>query len=260
MKSSLYKYFFILIIFMVPSWALADEEPTATPSRPTVASGAAISEPGWLEAEFGIQQTKDSADKRGSLPYLFKYSVNDNWAVWLGGEAYIRDDAEGVVERGFGDTSLTLKHKFDLGGSIHSAGFEVTAKLPTADDDKGLGSGRSDYTLRGIYGIDLPAGFHLDANLAATHLGISDPGTGQTAYLLAAAVAHALGERASLMADLSTTLQRGTTASSQLMLAANYACSNRIVVDAGMQFGISRNSPDWTAFAGITMLLGKLGQ
>ena len=238
----------------------ADDTPSATPSRPTVASGASISAPGWFELELGVQRTGAEPDaRRDSLPYLLKYSLNPNWALWLGGEAHIRDRVADVTERGIGDTSLTLKHKADVGDGPISAGFEVTVKAPTADDEKGLGSGKKDYTVKGIYGVDLPASYHYDTNLAVTRQGAWDDGTGRNTFLFANAVSRPLTDKITLAADLSATMQKGTKAVTQLMLAGSYAYSKRVVFDAGAQFGTSNDAPNWTVFAGVTMLLGKLG-
>lgn len=249
-----------ILIAGLSSLALAnDGEPSATPSRPTVTSGASISEPGWLELELGLQRTgAEPGARRDSLPYLLKYSVNSHWAVWLGGEAQIRDRTPEVTERGFGDTVITVKHKADLGEGPISAGVEVSVKAPTADENKGLGSGKQDYAVRGIYGIDLPAGYHYDANLGVTRLGGQDQDVGRNSYLIANAVSRPLSDRTTIAADLSAVAQKGTKPVSQLLVAVSYAYSKRTVFDAGAQFGISSNAPDWTMFAGVTILLGKL--
>ena len=47
--------------------------------------------------------------------------------------------------------------------------------LPTARSD--LGSGHTDVGLNGIYSADFGAGWHVDLNATATHLGGAEPGT-----------------------------------------------------------------------------------
>ncbi len=240
----------------------ADNEVSATPSRPTVASGASISEAGWVEIELGMQRTRDTlsgaAENRDALPYLAKYSFDKRWALWLGGDAAIRDEGAGSTMRGVGDTTVTLKHKFSIDNEKLSAGFEAAIKLPTADESKGLGSGEKDFGLKGIYGVDLPAGLHLDTNLGATRYGLETAGVSRTGYLWAVALSRPVSEKLTLAADLSGTRQTGVPSTRQLMLAGSYAISKRIVADAGMQWGLNDNSPDWTAFAGVTLLLGKI--
>lgn len=63
------------------------------------------------------------------------------------------------TERGLGDTNLSVSRTFRrLGGS--DAYFETTARvrLPTGDDDKGLGVGATDYALAGEVGINKRGG------------------------------------------------------------------------------------------------------
>ena len=60
------------------AWA-ADDEPAATPYRPSVAGGAYLSRPGWLDFEFGAQRLGgNNTDRRDSLPYLLKLALSEN--------------------------------------------------------------------------------------------------------------------------------------------------------------------------------------
>ena len=231
----------------------ADDEVSATPFRPTVTSGAAISAPGWLELELGGQRLGGhDQDRRNSLPYLLKYSINERFALLLGGEARIA--VPGLS--GSGDTALTLKYRAPDPADGISLGMEATLKLPTAAD--GLGSGKRDESLKGIVGIDLPEGFHLDTNLLITRLGAISPGQGRTQLAWAAAVSHPVGDAWTLAGDLSGTRQSGVPSTAQFLAAASFAASKRLVLDGGMAAGLNRDTPKWTVFAGLTVLLGRL--
>lgn len=243
----------------IPTTVWADsDEPSATPFRPTVTSGAAISAPGWLELEFGGQRLGGNGmDARNSWPYLLKYSLNDRFALLLGGDSYVEvTPAFAPAFSGRGDTTVTLKYKAPDAIEGVSLGLEATAKLPTASD--GLGSGERDYSLKGIYGVDLAHGFHLDTNLAATRLGSVGPDQGQYQWGWAAAVSHAVGESWTLAADLSGTSQQGAPSTAQFLAAASYAVNKRLVVDAGFATGLNNDTPKFTVFAGLTVLLGKV--
>ncbi len=239
------------------AWA-ADDEPAATPYRPSVAGGAYMSRPGWLDLELGAQRLGGRhTDRRDSLPYLLKLALSENWGVLLGGEAQVRLAPDGGSSvRGVGDTVATLKYRLPHGDESKAFGVEASVKLPTAKD--GLGSGKTDQGLKGIYSADLDSGFHLDVNLGASRLGAAEPAQGRTVTAWAAALAHPVGDAWSLVADLSGTHQRGAASTAQLLGAASYSVSKRVVVDAGLARGLNDASPKWTAFAGVTVLLGQI--
>ncbi len=240
-----------------PALACAAEAPSATPFRPDVAAGAALSEPGWLDVEFGVQRLGGTGTpRRDSLPYLAKLAFSEDWGVSLGGEARVRTGPSGGPSlRGGGDTVLTLKHRA-ASGDDSAFGVEAGIKLPTAKN--GLGSGKRDYSLLGIYSADLDGGWHIDANLGAVRLGAADPGQGRNQGLWALGASYALGPKWSLATDISGSAQRGTTAASQWLGAVSYSWSKRVVLDFGLARGLSDAAPKRSVFAGMTVLLGKL--
>lgn len=239
------------------AWA-ADDEPAATPYRPSVAGGAYLSRPGWLEVEFGAQRLGGKhTERRDSLPVLGKLALDEQWAVLLGGEAQVRQAPEGGSNlRGVGDTVATLKLRLPWSAQDKALGVETSVKLPTARD--GLGSGKTDFSLKGIYSADLDGGFHIDANLGATRLGTAEPAQSRTLVAWAAAVSHPLGDAGSVFLDLSGTRQRGAASTLQWLGGASYSISKRVVVDAGVAHGLTDATPRWTVFAGVTVLLGRL--
>ena len=100
-----------LALLLAPAARAADDEPAATPYRPSVAGGATMSRPGWLELEFGAQRLGGrAAQRRDSVPYLMKLALSENWGLLLGGDAQVHLPAEsGARLNGVGDTTFTLK-------------------------------------------------------------------------------------------------------------------------------------------------------
>ncbi len=247
------------IVLTAPVLAHADQdEPGATPFRPTVTSGANISAPGWLELEFGGQRLGGNGmDSRNSWPYLLKYSVNDRIALLLGGDARVETaPAQSALLSGSGDTTLTLKYRAPDAIEGMSFGIEAAVKLPTAAD--GLGSGERDYSLKGIYGIDLASGFHLDTNLMLTRLGNATGDQGRNQWAWAAAISRQIGDAWTLAGDLSGTSQQGVPSTAQFLAAASYAVNKRLVVDGGVAAGLNSDTPRFTVFGGLTLLIGKI--
>jgi hypothetical protein len=234
------------------------EQPGATPFRPTVTSGANISMPGWLELEFGGQRLGgNGADQRNSWPYLLKYSVNERFALLIGGDAYVSvAPAQSVAFNGQGDTTLTLKYRAPEAPEGSSFGIEATVKLPTAMD--GIGSGERDYSLKAIYGVDLPNELHLDTNLMTTRLGAVATNQGRYQWAWAAAVSRQFGDKWTLAGDLSGTGQAGSPSTAQFLSALSYALTRRVVLDAGFAAGLNSSTPSFNVFAGMTMLIGKI--
>lgn len=249
----------LCVALLAPVTYAQETEPNATPFRPTVTSGANLSAPGWVELEIGGQrQGGNGTDARNSVPYLLKYSFNDKFALLLGGDGYVTTTpAQGGADvTGLGDTTTTLKYRAPDAIDGMSFGLEATVKFPTASE--GLGTGQYDYSLKGIYGIDLPQGFHLDTNLMATRMGNATTDQGLYQWTWAAAVSRPLGDRWTLAFDLSGTQQRGAASTAQYLVAASYAMNKRVVLDAGFAHGLNSDSPRFTAFGGMTVLIGKL--
>jgi hypothetical protein len=239
--------------------AQAEEDASVTPYRPTVSNPAALSAPGWLEMEAGIaRQSPGDGSRRTSLPYQMKYAFSPDFGILLGGDARVmQTDAEGNGLRGAGDTQLLLKHRWGLGEGedAPALGLEWGVKSPTARS--GLGSGKTDYIVNGIYSAEL-GGNTWDLNLNATRLGAWDEGSGRTQTGWATTLSRPLDARWSIAGELSGTARRGVARETQALFAVGYALSKRVVLDAGFAVGASRAAADRSIFFGVSFLVEKL--
>jgi len=245
----------VLLCGVLTANAWAGEEPSVTPYRPTVSNPAALSQPGWLEVEAGWNSSRDTDNNsRGNLPYLLKFAFTENLGVLLGGDAYINQtDAAGDQLSGAGDTLLLLKQKWDAGNSAF--GLEYGFKSPTAKE--GLGNGKTDYLLNGIYSTEL-SGHAIDLNLNLTVLGESQAGEARQQWGWATTVSRPLSDTWGIAAELSGYTREGTAAASQFLGAVSYAMNRRVVWDAGFSVGITPAAPMWGVFAGVSVLTAKL--
>lgn len=233
--------------------AISAEEPSATPYRPTVSNPAALPVPGYVEVEAGFLHIRDADPRRrSSVPALFKYAFNENVGVLVGGEAYVsqHSDIDGRTS-GVGDTNVTLKLNHSLNDKV-GIGLEAGVKLPTAKDT--IGSGKHDKFAIGILSAELGEAA-LDINLGAVRLGGVNPGESRTAYAWAAALSHPLNDKWGVAGEFSGVSQRGAPGTSQFLVAASYNVSKKVVLDAGMAWGLTRASTDRALFAGMTVLL-----
>ncbi|MHB0974797.1 MAG: hypothetical protein ACYC0P_11195 [Thiobacillus sp.] len=245
------------LVAMAAPAANAEQEPAATPYRPTVSNPADLSEPGWLEVEFGGQHIMGGSGKRlDSFPVLAKLAFTEDWGILLGGDLGVRyTDVDGVLYKGAGDTTLTLKQRIPTAAEGAAWGVEAGCKFPTAKTT--IGSGKADYILNGIYSRDFSDN-HLDLSLGVTRAGaVSDDGS-RYLYNWAASLSRNLGQKWGVFGELSGLYPRGMPALSQVLAGANYNFSKRVVFDAGGTVGLTNASQDWSVFAGVTVLMGQL--
>jgi hypothetical protein len=231
------------------------EAPVVTPYRPSVSTPAALSAPGWLETEAGVLTSAGGEPaRRESLPYTFKYAFSPDWGIRLQGEALVRDyDPEGQRITGFGDTALVLKTRLPV-NERSAFGLELAVGAATAHPGLNSGSGKTDYSLNGIYSADFASAYHLDLNYTVSRLGQIRPGEGRLQGLWAAALSKAFDERWGVVGEFSGTHQSGVKRTAQGLVAASITPAHKISWDFGVARGLTAATPSWSLFAGVTVL------
>jgi len=237
--------------------AAAEETPAVTPYRPSVSTPAQLSQPGWLEVEWGVQRSRaDDPQRRDTLPYTLKLAFTPDWGIRIGGDAWVRQlNADGSRARGAGDTTVVLKRRFAV-DDASAFGAELSVKAPTARRE--LGSGHTDLGVNGIYSADFASVWHVDVNAMATHLGGVDPGTQAWQKGWAAALSRTLNDKWNVVGELSGTQRGGAGRTSQALVAASYSVSPAWVVDAGVSKGLNAASGGWSVFTGMTFLAARV--
>jgi len=237
--------------------ARADDVPAVTPYRPSVSTPAALSAPGWLEIEAGLQSSRGvNRLRRESLPYALKLAFTPDWGLRIGGDAVVRQrDADGSAVQGGGDTSIVLKRRLAM-TDASAFGLELGAKMATARS--GIGSGHTDVGLNGIYSSDFSENWHVDINLSATRLGGVDPAASAWQKGWAAALSHNLSEKWGVVGELSGTRQGGNASTSQALVATSYSVSPTMTIDLGISKGLNAASGGWSVFSGVTFLAAHL--
>jgi hypothetical protein len=244
------------LMVMISANAFAEEEPAATPYRPSVSTPATLSEPGWVETELGWQRVSGGdASRHDSIPYTLKLAFSPDWGIRLSGDAWIANtDFDGTSIHGGGDTSAILKRRFKVNDQM-AFGLEGGVIAPTAKDE--LGIGKTGYLINGIYSADIDK-YHVDTNLIATRMGDVGPEQGRWQTTWAAALSRAISDKWGVVGEFSGTHQTNVPNTKQFLLAASYNFSKRVVFDIGASCGLTRESQDWSLFTGVTILLGKV--
>ena len=235
-----------------------EEAPTVVPYRPSVSTPAALSAPGWLEVESGyLHEHDDAGVRRDSVPVTLKLAFTPDWGVRIGTDAWVqRRDESGARATGNGDTSIVVKRRFEIDADS-AFGLEGGTTLPSSRHGLGIGSGKPDWALNAIYSADFGP-WHTDVNAAATRIGANDAGTSRTQFLGAASLSRSLDEHWGLVGELSGTGQHGADATRQLLVAASYNVSKRLVLDAGAARSLRSGVPVWSASTGFTWLAARI--
>jgi hypothetical protein len=224
------------------------DEVAVTPYRPSVSTPAALSAPGWLEIEAGLQRlTPGDGTRRDSLPVTLKLALSEDWGLRVGGDAVARTVANGTSEAGRGDAAFVLKRRFAI-DEKSAWGLEVGS----ARD-----AGHTDFILNGIFSADFGARWHTDVNFLLTRFGAPDTSTARVQKLWAAALSETLTPRWGWVGEFSGTKQAGADSTAQFLLAASFSPAPSATLDFGFARGIGAGSPRWTLFLGGTFLAAR---
>ncbi len=249
---------------VLPAYAADDDPMMVVPYRPTVSTPARLSNPGWIEGEFGGQQIfdrsgADGASQRSSIPYTIKLAFDRDWGVRVGGEGLVRTRADdGARQVGVGDTGVVVKRRFGLGANPDTGlGIEAGLLVPTARRALQMGSGKPDWSVNGIFSLQVDA-LHIDANVVETRAGGFDDGTSRWQSLGAFAASYPLVGKWGATGEVSGVHRRGVPQTAQFLSGLTYQQSDTCVFDFGAIRGLDRAAPRWQAFAGMTVLLARL--
>ena len=164
-------------------------------------------------------------------------------------------------ESGFGNVQLGVKLRLwaDPGG-IPVLSILPTINLPTASEQKGLGSGQADLTVAVLTGTDVKTRGHLDFNYGFGLIGV---GTG-----LARFAQHLLSVSASAEVPGPVTpyleafwLSRQEPEGGPVVAidgGAIYVLNARWAIDGGVQVGLSTAAPALAAFGGLSVVVGNV--
>ena len=251
----------VVVLLGVTTLSWADQEnadsPAVTPYRPSVSTPAALSAPGWLEAEVGVLRAgAPGAGARASLAYTLKLAFSPDWGVRVGGEALVRAEnpqREAVI--GFGDTSLVLKRRWAV-NEASALGLELGGTIASARAGLGSGSGGTDVSLNSIYSADVGV-LHTDVNLMFTRLSQIEADQDRVQTLWAVALSGIVGSRWGWIGELSGTRQRGAAPRAQGLCALSFSPARRVTWDGGVAKGLTSGSASWSVFLGGTALVGR---
>jgi hypothetical protein len=232
------------------------------PNRPTFANPALTTQRGLAELEWGGQQTlgRDGSRSFGT-PAVLKFGVEKDLEIRLATPGWLRLAAQGVdTVSGPGDANLGVQWCYRHDGLFGmDQAIQVSHTFPTASAAKGLGNGAPSDGLILLFSKD-SGPHHLDVNLLETWVGRApqDGGGRIRQPAIATSLSHSLSEAWSLTGEVyaigGTELNPRVVSS---LWAVGYKVSSRLVLDAGLDLGLTRGAQKVSLFAGLTVGLAR---
>jgi len=252
-----------LLLALMTEPASAAEAPICT-DRPTKANAVCTVPAGKVQLEAGAvgwSLTKGGGSRTERLMLgssLVKVGLTSRSDLQLGFTPYLRSRAkqDSVAERrsGFGDVLVRYKYRLTLDSAPVQAGVIPFVILPTAR--KGLGSGKVEG------GIAVSVSFVVSGPVTVTFgpeldLLADEDGRGRHVALVNVVnISTSIAPRLTVAGEIWTNFNfdRGTTAKQASADAAvAYAVAPSLQLDAGVNLGLTRETADVEAYAGLSI-------
>lgn len=227
--------------------------------RPLDTNDAFPVDRGTFELEAAGLYVKDAGNRHFEVPLALTYGLIDRVEVGIGfgGQLEERKEITGGVdtESGIGDLVLGAKVLInEQAGFIPANAIAGEVKFPTADEDKGLGSGEFDYDLTWIASFQLNDACALHLNVGYSWMGNTDDEVFCDVLHYSAALAYALTDQFEPVIEVlaETPIEECGPTVVGISTGFSYALTDSIALDAAIGTRLVNDWPDLTATAGVT--------
>ncbi len=245
-----------------PSPPPPDAAQPLEPDRPDVTNGTHLVDIGLLQMEVGVLVNHlGPASSSGSTPTTFRVGLSDWLEVRFGGDGFVTATSPIGSTNGIGNVQLGAKIRLwaDPGG-IPVLSILPSVNLPTASAGKGLGSGQSDYTIALLTGTDFLTRGHVDVNYGVGMIG-AGPGLRRFAqHLVSASASVEIPGPVTPYAEYFWISRQDPFGGhvGAIDTGAIYVITPRFALDGGMQWGLTDAAPEWSAFGGVSVIIGNI--
>jgi hypothetical protein len=233
------------------------------PDRPDVTNGTHIVGTGLLQIEFGgmFAHGPGAFDSAFGSPFTARVGLLDWLEARIGTDGLLtQEDASGRAT-GVGNTQLGAKLRLwaDPGG-VPVLSILPTINVPTASAEKGLGSGKADFTLALLTGTDLGRRAHVDVNYGIGAIGSDDDRARFVQHLVSVSASDAISDNWNPYIEVFWFSRQDAGGSSVTSIdgGAIYQIGSRYALDGGLQFGITANAPRFAVFGGVSFIVGDV--
>lgn len=240
----------------------ATEPPFIVPARPTVSNPAEFQKPGVLQLESGYNANFHASglSSEQDTPIAMRFAATSRVLLEADVDAVISQTATGQEKAtGFGDCQFGIQtvlfHEHQTAPGVALAYY---IKAPTASSTNGLGTGRVDHDFIALVSktVDRTT---LDLNaiylLAGRTSGKGHASSGQGAFAVSEALTKRFGVQGEISGFSRNDEQRGAMVG---LSVATYQVSERLVLDAGVRFGLTHGAPSSGFVAGMTVGVSDL--
>ena len=261
--NSVLQFFGLLALTSSPAAAQAPEAPICT-DRPSKANGVCTVPPRRVQIEangpaWSLTKSDGVRTELTSLASTFvKVGLSARSDLQIGITPYARLKVEqGDLSdsiSGFGDMVARYKHRLTSEDAKVQLGVIPFIKIPTAKD--GLGNGKVEG------GLAVPVSFSIGGPVTMTLgpeadlLGDSDGSGRHVAIVNLVNLSAPVAERVTVSGELWTNLNfdpADTVWQASADASIAYAITNDVQLDAGANFGLTRDTPDIELYGGVSV-------
>lgn len=224
-------------------------------ARPLSTNDAGTVEKGAFEIEHGIEYV-NGFDNETTMSLVITRGLLNNLDLGVEVPYKFIDSKEAENENGFSDISICTKLNILSAKEIlPDASLNFNYKSDSANDEKGLGTGKPEYSLNAIFSKSLEQiALHLNIGYSFKEDFADEDNKDTLTYGLA--LEYPLNDKFNLVGEISgdTVLKRKFHDNAcSALLGLNYALSDNLTLDLGAKTEISHADPDFTITCGITL-------
>ncbi|NJD63363.1 MAG: transporter [Deltaproteobacteria bacterium] len=238
------------ITLITTAWEAEAGHPMGTEDAATIGKGS-------VEVEFNHERSHDREGSRmTSVGNIYTLGLFPNAQLELSfAYLFLQPDTASPDSRGFGDTQAALKTSFHDGkGWMPALGIKAGALLPTGDEAKGLGDGRTKGQMTFIAGWEVETiRIHANAGYEWTmHAAAGRARDTKARWSLAAE--WEIRRNWILVSETLWEKDSGTSKpGSEFLIGGKKDLGKNLTLDMGIRWGLSEASPTVTYLAGLTL-------
>lgn len=222
-------------------------------ARPLSTDDAGVVEKGVFEMELGAEYVKAS-DPETNLSLAVTTGILENVCFGIEVPYQFLNVADGDDINGLDDFALSSKWNFMSGHELlPDAAIKIAYKTESANNDRGIGTGRPEYSVTGI----LSKAFgHVTYHL---NLGCAIKQEAEDAFTYNFAGEYEFNDRTRIVGEVfGDTILSGkfNDSATSVLVGLNYDVADNVTWDFGWTLGVSEAEPDFKVTTGITIPFG----